>query len=97
MGILHEHLSRGRALVKICKTRQRVLVLFSALKQLQKIQGKRQKETKQLNDPKIKIKIEFNSSLTLGGDLVPLNLSWFPDTISRIFYYPKTNMTGVSF
>lgn len=76
---------------------QRVLVLFSALKQLQKIQGEKHKETKQLNDPKIKIKIEFYSSLTLGGDLVPLNPSWLPDTISRIFYYPKTNITGVSF
>lgn len=76
---------------------QRVLVLFSALKQLQKIQRKKHKETKRLNAPKIKIKIEFYSSLTLGGDLVPLNPSWLPDTISRIFYYPKTNITGVSF
>lgn len=74
---------------------QRVLVLFSALKQLQKIQRKKHKKTKRLNDPKIKI--EFYSSLTLGEDLVPLNPSWLPDTISRIFYYPKTNMTGVSF
>lgn len=76
---------------------QRVVALFSALKQLLKLQGKKHKETKQLNHPKIKIKIEFCSSLTLRGDLVPLNPSWLPDTISRIFYYPKTNMTGVGF
>lgn len=74
---------------------QRVVALFSALKQLLKIQGKKHKETKQLNHPKIKI--EFCSSLTLRGGLVPLHPSCLPDTVSRIFYYLKTNMTGVGF